>query len=230
MDLQDPIAKGNTADIYLHEGKIVKVYFREPRDAVEHEARNQAYAKSLGLPVPGVIELTELNGRPVLVMEHMAGGTMLAAIEREPASARDHLARSVEIQRSIHAMAASALRPMSERLAEKIRSVDAIDAAQKAELLEMLEHVGAETQLCHGDFHVMNVILGEDGSAVIDWMDATRGNPILDACRTYVLYAEVDSGIAGMYLEEFCRQAGVEAGDVLRWEPVVRAARMSENT
>ena len=39
---------------------------------------NQAYAKSLGLPVPDVIELTEIKGRPALVMEHVPGDTLLS--------------------------------------------------------------------------------------------------------------------------------------------------------
>lgn len=228
MKLTTPIATGNTAEIYLWDGKVVKVYFREPIDAVEHEARNQTYAKSLGLPVPDVIELTEIDGRPALIMEHITGNTLLSLVEREPDSLEKHLTLSVEMQRSIHSLAAPGLRPMSDRLAQKIRSVDAIDANRKKELIAMLGEVGEETRLCHGDFHVTNIIKGESGLAVIDWMDATRGNPTLDACRSYVLYAEVDSDFAEAYLAKYCRQSGVGRDEVLRWVPVIHAARMSE--
>lgn len=56
---------GNTAEIYLRDGHIVKVYSRHSKQDVEHEAANQAYARSLGLPAPAVIEITESDGARV---------------------------------------------------------------------------------------------------------------------------------------------------------------------
>lgn len=206
----------------------MKVYTRESADVVAIEAKNQTYAKSLGLPVPAVIEQTEIDGKPALVMEHVSGKTMLSAIESVPESVSKHLARSVEIQRSIHAVATPELRPMSDRLAEKIHSVSEIEPARKQELLQTLNRFGSETQLCHGDFHVLNVILSPNGPAIIDWMDATRGNPLVDACRTYVLYAGFDVAIATLYIDEFCRQCGTAEDAVLTWQPVIAAARLSE--
>lgn len=82
--------------------------------------------------------------------------------------------------------------------------------------------VSDERQFGHGDLHGQTLMVNGDDFAIIDWMDATRGNPLLDACRTYMIYAEVDAGFAVMYLKEFCRQSGVD-GDA-----VMRLARMSE--
>ena len=222
------IAAGNTAEIYLRDDYIVKVYSRHSKQDVEYEAGTQAYARSLGLRVPTVIEVTEIDGLPALVMEHAAGVPMKDLMFEQPERAQEYLTRSVEIQREVHAIAAPELRKMSERLRQQIRSIDELSSEEKATLIELLEDVGKETRLCHGDLHVMNLIVDGDEVAIIDWMDATCGNPLLDACRTYVLYAEVDADLATAYLAEYCRQAVVAPGEVLRWKPVMTGARLSE--
>lgn len=229
MKLTTPIATGNTAVIYLADGRIVKVFTRHSKADVEHEAANQEYARLLGLPVPGAVEITEYDGKSTLVMERAPGVPMKDLLLEDLDRAPILLAKSVEIQRRVHALAAPAMRRMSDRLRQQIDSVDRLDGEEKSALTAMLDGVRDETQLCHGDLHVQNLVVDGDNITIIDWNDATRGNPLLDACRTYVLYAEVDAGFAGMYLHEYCRQSGVDGEDVLRWEPVMRAARMSES-
>ncbi|RAT03213.1 hypothetical protein A6E27_19205 [Bacillus cereus] len=60
MVLGNPIAKGNTAEIYLYDNKIVKL-FKEylPDTESMNEAKKQKYAYSCGLPVPNVFEVTK---------------------------------------------------------------------------------------------------------------------------------------------------------------------------
>lgn len=229
MKLTSPIATGNTADIYLHNGNIVKVYTRQSVDDVTIEAANQSYAKSLGLRVPAVIEVTEVDGRPALVMDRASGTPMKDLLFETPERMADYLERSVQIQRLVHDKAAPELRPMSDRLREQIGSVDRLSGPQKLRLIAMLEEVGEETQLCHGDLHVQNLIVDGDDVSIIDWMDATRGDVRLDVCRTYVIYSEVDTDFADAYLAEYCRQSGLKREEVLRWESVIAGARLSES-
>lgn len=63
------IAIGNTAEIYERDGQVLKVYPRHDNETVQHEANNQEYARAFGLPVPNVVEMTEVDGRPAIVME-----------------------------------------------------------------------------------------------------------------------------------------------------------------
>lgn len=42
------IATGNTAEIYLRDDQVVKVYFRERFETVRIEAAHQEYARWLG--------------------------------------------------------------------------------------------------------------------------------------------------------------------------------------
>ena len=39
-------------------------------------------------------------------------------------------------------------------------------------------------RLCHGDLHPSNVILGRDGPMIVDWFDASRGDPVADVARS----------------------------------------------
>ncbi len=223
------LASGNTAHIYLDSGTVRKVYHRESLAAVEVEARNQEFALQAGLLVPRVIGIQETERGPVLIMEHLPGETMLAQIEREPHRLDEFLRAPVELQISVHATPAPELRPMSERLRQQIQTVSSIPENRKAELLDQLQVIAAETCLCHGDFHVQNIMVTNDQLAIIDWMDATRGNPLLDVCRSYLLYLGVDSSVAELYLAEYCRQSGVIPEAVARWLPVMAAARLSEH-
>ena len=77
MNLGEPIKKGNTAEIYLHDGKIVKVFNDNlPNTEAEYEANKQKYAYSCGLPVPFVYETASINGRQAIIMEHITGRTI----------------------------------------------------------------------------------------------------------------------------------------------------------
>ena len=62
MDLGEPIARGNTASIYMKDKKIIKLFNDFlPDTESEYEANKQRYAYSCGLPVPLIYEVTKLN-------------------------------------------------------------------------------------------------------------------------------------------------------------------------
>lgn len=74
MNLGNPIAKGNTAEIYLNDNKVVKL-FKEylPNTESLYEANKQKFAYSRGLQVPKVYEVTKLQGRQAIIMEYIQG-------------------------------------------------------------------------------------------------------------------------------------------------------------
>lgn len=69
MNMGNPIAVGNTAEIYRVEGRIVKVFKEYLPPLIHiHEAKKQEYAFSCGLPVPKVLKVTELEGRQAIMI------------------------------------------------------------------------------------------------------------------------------------------------------------------
>lgn len=228
MARTDPIATGNTAEIHRVGDTVVKVYTHADRTTVELEASKQRAAHALGLPVPAVIQVTEVDGKPALVMEYVPGTTMIEKIGDDWDLLPGYLVRSVEIQQATHAVRAVGLPSMKTKLEHQIHRVVLVPEARKSVLIAKLDHLGTETAVCHGDFHLQNLIVNGDLVTIIDWMDATAGNPALDVCRSYVLYGSVSDVAAEMYLQEYCSQSGLSAEEVLRWEPVIAAARLSE--
>ncbi|MFC2013409.1 phosphotransferase family protein [Chloroflexota bacterium] len=50
----------------------------------------------------------------------------------------------------------------------------------KEVVLEALEQLPDGSAVCHGDFHPRNIIISSRGPVIIDWANATQGNPLAD--------------------------------------------------
>jgi len=109
--------------------------------------------------------------------------------------------------------------------------------------LEKLSGLPDGSSICHGDFHPGNILLASNRVVVIDWIDASRGNPLADVARTSIIFlgAAASSQIRNYPMKIFIRlfhavylrcyfqlQPGGEA-EYYRWLPIVAAARLSEN-
>jgi aminoglycoside phosphotransferase (APT) family kinase protein len=46
---------------------------------------------------------------------------------------------------------------------------------------------GHRHALLHGDFHTENVLIGREGPSIIDWTNASRGDPHGDVARTLLI-------------------------------------------
>jgi hypothetical protein len=64
---------------------------------------------------------------------------------------------------------------------------------------------------------------------LIDWPDASRGDPAADVCRSYLLLRLHAQDIAEPYLDAYCRITDVQKGKILDWLPYVAAARLAED-
>lgn len=230
MDLGQPIARGNTAEIYLWEGKAVKLFHDTPLDReAEYEAGKQRAAYACGLLVPQVYDVTRIAGRPAIVMEYIQGMTLGQRIEQDPEQMEAYIALSATIQAEMHERNVDALESMGDKLARQLRAAKHLSEPDRDALLERLSGIPVENRLCHGDYHVYNLIPTEAGTAIIDWVDASAGSPCADAYRTYLLYTQFSDEWAEMYLRLYCDKSGRLREDVLAWAPIVAGARLSEN-
>jgi aminoglycoside phosphotransferase (APT) family kinase protein len=99
--------------------------------------------------------------------------------------------------------------------------------------------------LCHGDMHPSNVILTDDGPMIVDWFDASRGDPVGDVARSLLLLsASAHGAAAARHLDHVAvklvdralvayRAAAVErfaidADALERWRAVLAVARVAE--
>lgn len=130
MNLGELIAKGNTAKIYLHENKVIKLfeeYF--PNTETTNEAKKQKYAYSCGLPVPNVFEVTKIQNRQAIIMEYIKGENIGELLLNNLNKAEHYINICANEQKKIHSIRVNIdeMEPMRERLECQIKSVHKLD-------------------------------------------------------------------------------------------------------
>jgi len=230
MELGQPIAVGNTAKIYLYKDSILKLFNKNaPIHAAQYEAEKQRAIYQLGLPVPKILDVLTVNGSQAIIMEHIKGKS-LGDLFFENVEQRDfYLETSIDIQIKIHKLRAAQLEFMSVKLTKQIHSATDVSDSKKAELIAKLDALEYENKLCHGDFHLFNLISSDNQIYIIDWVDASLGDIRADVYRTYLLYKTESDELAEQYLTLYSKKSGISIAEILIWEEIVSAARLSEN-
>ena len=82
-----------------------------------------------------------------------------------------------------------------------------LDKSRKRELHDAIVDMPHGDRLCHGDFHPLNILGDTLDPVVIDWLDARRGDPVADVCRSYLLLKLHAAENARAYLDAYPRLA-----------------------
>lgn len=243
IPLGEPIAHGRTADIYAWEDGFVLKLFHHwfPFEDVEYEYRIAQAVHASGVRSPAVREITQALGRNGLIYERINGETMFTWLKRQPWKVFRFGTALAQFHTQMHACDFNAEVPsQKQKLQNKIKRADALPVHLKAKLLNALESMPVGNKVCHGDFHPDNVIMTNNDSVVIDWIDAAKGNPLADVARTSVLaLGSASTQTRGMdlfirlfhaiYLREYFRFNPNGRGEYRQWLPIVAGARLSEN-
>ncbi|WP_433750692.1 phosphotransferase family protein [Falsibacillus pallidus] len=228
--LGTPIAHGNTADIFLWENKIVKLYKEHlPESEAGNEAKKQLAAYSSGLPVPKVLEVSKVNGRQVLIMEYVKGETLGDLLQKNIEKTEYYLSVSVDLQMNMHKKETNELVDMPEKLRRQLKNASILTETQKEGLIQKLSTMVYEPRICHGDFHLYNLVQSDENFTILDWVDASSGDIRADVYRSYLLYSEVSSELAENYLRIYCEKSGLNKTEIMEWAPIIAGARLSEN-
>lgn len=232
MYLGNLLAKGNTADIYQFENKIIKLLKDDfPDGEALFEAKKQEFAYSCGLDVPKIFEITEFHGRQAIVMEYIKGQTLGDLILNTMELAEYYFNIFVNVQINLHKIVVDqdSLESMPEKLERQIISGKILNADQKNALLKRLNSLKFDFRLCHGDFHPYNLILSNDRMTIIDWVDSCSGDIRADIYRSYLLISQSSLELAEMYLRIYCQKSGLLREEIFQWAPIIAGARLSEN-
>ncbi|KQL54409.1 aminoglycoside phosphotransferase [Heyndrickxia shackletonii] len=230
MNLGTLIAEGNTAKIYLIENKIIKVFNDHlPDTESTYEANKQKFAYSCGLSVPKVLDVTKIDGKQAIIMEYIKGRTIGDILSENKEQADYFMSISVDVQQKIHKIPATQLESMSNKLKRQISSAVNLDKKHKTALIKKLDSMSYEKRLCHGDYHIYNLIMSDNEVTIIDWVDSSAGDIRADVYRTYLLYSQFSIELADIYLRLYCEKSGLSKDEVFEWAPIIAGARLSEN-
>lgn len=163
-------------------------------------------------------------------MEFVKGKTIGDILSENMEQAEYYMNISIDIQQKIHMIVADSLEPMSLKLSRQIESAQQLDKRHKSALLQKMDTIIYKKRLCHGDFHMFNLIMSDNNQVtIIDWVDSSAGDLRADVYRTYLLYEQFSIELADMYLRLYCQKSGLSKDDIFQWAPIVAGARLSEN-
>ncbi len=239
------LAEGRTAEIYHWQpGWVLKLFFDwMPEDEAEHEARVTRAAHASGFRAPAVGDLVDTGERAGLVMEHIQGSDLLAALLAQPWRADAFARQLAELHLAMHQCQPKGMPELHDKLRRRLQSAPGLSANQRTTLLARLESLPQGTALCHGDLHPQNVILADDGPVVIDWVDGSIGNPLADVARATVLLTlggQPEGLFAKLFVALFRRRSNAvylrryfanqpqARAEYRQWLPIVDAARLNE--
>ena len=241
------VAIGNTSRV-MRWGRRHVIKILNPETPSHWAALEASWTASLheaGLPVPEVVDLVEVEGRPGIVFTLIPGPTMLEAIIANPGAVKTHAQRLAEVQAYLHRVEPPAGLPwLRDRLSRKMSEAASLSEEVRARALGHLGDLDDGHQLCHGDLHPGNIVLASAGPVVLDWFDVAVGHPFADVVRTSIMVRPrvltppphyLPGSTNGLleqfhwaYLHAYLEAAGTSLSEVATWEFPVAAARLCE--
>ena len=214
--------------IYRRGGELVKLFETQvPAADVLEEALNQELAMEAGLPVPGLIEVTKIEGLWAVISEFVPGETLQWHMEQYPGQRQALLERFVRLQMRVHDAQAPRLRRQRDQLHRSI-SASGLSATARYELHVRLDAMLVHQKVCHGDFLPSNVMLDGEKLCVLDWAHVTQGNSSADAANTYLsLLKFFDENMAAEYLALYCELSDTARQYIEKWVPIIAGSHLA---
>jgi len=241
------LAVGRTAELFAWEdGRVLKLFNAGiEAAAAEHEANIGRLVQAAGLPVPAVYGRIDLNGRAGILYERIQGPTLLTLITRQPLKMPGWGSTLARLQHQLHQSTASGLGSKRASLERAIQGQPDLPQDLRNAALARLEQLPEGNALLHGDFHPDNILASPRGLIIIDWLDASRGHPLADVARTWLLMTgrlppSMSAGqriiiqlgrsaLVRSYLNNYFRLSGFDRSEMRPWLLPVAAARLAEN-
>lgn len=240
------LAQGRVAEIFAWgDQQVLKLFRSNNRAAAEHEARIARLAVAAGVKTPRVYEIVEVEGRPGIIYERVHGPSMFAVLAAQPWRLFSLARILAEAQAALHQCVVTELPSMRETLQRDIQACALLPDDLRPATLAVLHQLPDDNKLCHGDFHPDNLILGSDGTVIIDWPNARRGYPLADVARTSVILqtgplsptlspakrAFLNSARAlfrAAYVQRYFQISSLSRQPLPNWEVPLAAARLNE--
>lgn len=253
------IGEGGCSEVFAWEdgSKLVKVAkTNTDHEAMRREFHNNRMAWEHGLPVARSYELVVIDGRPGIVCERIYGDSIMERFVKQVMKPTHPAGRigindgediriTARVLYEIHQAAIQL--PSSQRSTMKysIQSVDYLTLAEKEAVIALLDALPLKQQLCHGDPNPNNILIRNDGKAiVIDWMNASIGNPEADLAEYMIMirYAVLPSELPGsiseffdpmreaiidVFMDEYTKLSGITHEEVYPWLVPVAARKLS---
>ena len=251
------LAEGGCAEVFAWldgENKVVKLAKANTNlHALKAELRHGGIAWQLGLPVPRPYGLVQVGGRNGIVFERVTGETILERFVRSAQTGMDgqrpatdclEAGTTARLLHRIHSQSADGLPAQRASIERDIRRAIYLADAEKDAVVALLAALPLRQQLCHGDPNPGNFLRDDDHVMVIDWNNATIGNPEADLAE-YILmlrYAVLPSSMPAeaislfdavressiqQFVDEYRSLSGIGAAELEPWMAPIAARKLA---
>jgi len=182
------LGEGANGIVYqIDEDRIVKVMKQPvPFDDLikEWDLGRKAFVHGIDCPIS--YGPAWVDGKPALISELSKSVSWLKLIRQDPSNMERFMDAYVALIRQVHSIKGEELKdfPKGTAMEELFEKADRLDAWLKPEyrgwLKKILESVGGEPVLTHGDIQPRNVRIGEKGAMLIDMETLSAGPAVLD--------------------------------------------------
>jgi len=240
------LGEGRTAEVFAWGDREILKLFRTdcPPDWITREAKVAQVLFRSGLKVPAFRKLIKWADRQGIIYERIDGPSMLGSLAERPWTFLNAMRQFTDLHLAIHKVNAPELPSQREVVIDLIENAHRISLKAKRASLKILKQLPDDTILCHGVFHPDNIILSPQGPVVIDWMSATKGNPLVDVAMTSLVLQVVKlpetlsltkrwlfQNLRGIfhtaYLSRYFRLSGLSREQFDVWVPIMASACLS---
>lgn len=225
--------------------QILKLYGPEtPKDVVKQMKAREDWLYELGLPVPKLGELLEIEDSFGQIYEKIDGismGEQLISFQEDEQKIDDLATSFAEVHFQIHSCSADQMNMhhQKEFFPALIERIDILSPELKETLITKIKELPSGTQICHGDFHPFNLVMSSRGPIVIDWNNSHAGNPLEDVARSRLILAghshmhpsltRTLDQFQAKYLDHYFELAPKSRDEISLWWPTVAAIRFLDN-
>lgn len=230
MKLKNLISDGDKVQVFECDGQCIKLFKdpKEPKSVVMYEAITHSRVEETGYAkIPELLEIRKIDDRYAIIYSFVEGKTLELLMREDPDKCGEYLEMMADIQVEINSLSPAKLSRLKDYLNRSIDGLDMIDDVKKYELLTRLNKMPTHSRLCHGDLSPDNIIVGKDGTFVVDWLKAKQGNASADAAKTYLNFClKHHTEWAEKYLKIYCIKNNIDVGYIREWLPIVAAAQL----
>jgi aminoglycoside phosphotransferase (APT) family kinase protein len=242
----DLVALGTRSTVHAYgRGAVIKVPVPStPEGWIRAEAHYADAARGAGAPAPRLLGVELVDGRAASVWERVGGTSMWQLVVDRPSESAALGRVLADVQQGLFGLVPPVTLPRQrDRLVSKIRRAAATVDSSLGRALEFLPPQAGTPRLCHGDLHPSNVLLGPNGPVIVDWFDASRGDPIADVARSSVTLLNDGANppehlpgadpatlrvLTGAHLERLREHFEIDDDLLARWQAVSAVGRIAE--
>lgn len=220
MNLDRIIAVRNNKTIYRDGSCSVKVFengYSQPE--IYREAYIQSLMRSIGLNVPKVRQVAEINGKTAIVFEYISGRSLADMINTSPEKCEEFSEIIADLQYSISQKKAS-IRLLKEFISDRLEKCE-LSEQELNELTALLDSLPQKDELLHGELTPQNIVITRDGTPyIIDWEYASQGDVCYGHAATCIsLLADGNNQAVRYYLDKVYDKYSIASEEIVKWLP-----------